>query len=361
MDRKYPGLMERGDSVQITFTYQGQRIRESIRLGRKPTKSIFAELNRKREAILYSIDMGTFDYSEHFPNSARAIKYSSNKGSLITVKQALNTWLIDAESRCEYSTIRGYTSAIRHHLDDSFGHLKLSELRLQHVKDWISTLTISKKRINNVLSPLRQVFADAYEEGDIIKNPLERFKSLPITTREPKPFSPTEIKKILEKLNGQEKNLIQFAFWSGLRSSELIALRWEDVDFDRNRFFVRHAIVYQREKSTKTKSGKRTVDLQSEALKALKDQTSYSKNADRVFLDPKNDKRWHSDQPIRKRIWIPALKKAGVEYRNPYQTRHTYASTMLSTGKNPMWVAQQMGHKDTSMIFRVYGKWISQD
>jgi len=318
------------------------------------------ELYQKRVAINYAIDNNTFNYIEYFPNSPRAIKHSSDRGSFITIKQALNNWLINAESRCEYSTIRGYTSAIRHHLDDAFGHLKLSELRLQHVKDWISTLTISKKRINNVLSPLRQVFADAYEEGDIAKNPLERFKSLPITTREPKPFSPTEIKKILGKLTGQERNLIQFAFWSGLRSSELIALRWEDVDFGRNCVFVRNAIVYQREKDTKTKSGKRTVDLQSEALKALEAQKKHCKLSDRVFLDPKTDKRWHSDQPIRKRVWIPALKAAGVEYRNPYQTRHTYASTMLSTGKNPMWVAQQMGHKDTSMIFRVYGKWISQ-
>jgi integrase len=40
------------------------------------------------------------------------------------------------------------------------------------------------------------------------------------------------------------------------------------------------------------------------------------------------------------------LKKANIDYRNPYQTRHTYASQMLSRGENPMWVAHQLGHKD---------------
>jgi integrase len=49
-----------------------------------------------------------------------------------------------------------------------------------------------------------------------------------------------------------------------------------------------------------------------------------------------------------------------VKYRCPYQTRHTFASMMLSSGKNPMWVASQMGHADWGMIRKVYGRWISQ-
>lgn len=52
------------------------------------------------------------------------------------------------------------------------------------------------------------------------------------------------------------------------------------------------------------------------------------------------------------------IKKAGVRYRNPYQTRHTYASMMLSAGENSLWVAKQMGHKDTEMIIKNYGRWI---
>lgn len=57
-------------------------------------------------------------------------------------------------------------------------------------------------------------------------------------------------------------------------------------------------------------------------------------------------------------LWVYALKKAGVRYRRPYQTRHTYASMMLSAGEHPMWVAQQMGHSDWTMIARIYGRWM---
>jgi len=57
-------------------------------------------------------------------------------------------------------------------------------------------------------------------------------------------------------------------------------------------------------------------------------------------------------------IYKWAIKKAGVRYRYPYQTRHTYASMMLSAGEHPMWVAKQMGHRDWTMIARRYGRWM---
>ncbi|WP_423813558.1 hypothetical protein [Pseudomonas viridiflava] len=52
------------------------------------------------------------------------------------------------------------------------------------------------------------------------------------------------------------------------------------------------------------------------------------------------------------------MKKAGIRYRRPYQTRHIYASMMLSAGEHPMWVAKQMGRSDWTMIARVYGRWM---
>lgn len=61
---------------------------------------------------------------------------------------------------------------------------------------------------------------------------------------------------------------------------------------------------------------------------------------------------------LRKYIWKPALTKAKIQYRYPYQCRHTYASMMLSSGANPLWVAKQMGHADWGMIRKVYGRWI---
>jgi integrase len=44
----------------------------------------------------------------------------------------------------------------------------------------------------------------------------------------------------------------------------------------------------------------------------------------------------------------------------PYQTRYAYTGTLLSSGENPLWVAQQMGHKDWGMIRKTYGRWIPE-
>ncbi|WP_211298180.1 site-specific integrase [Marinobacterium halophilum] len=168
-----------------------------------------------------------------------------------------------------------------------------------------------------------------------------------------------EVRSVQAQLDGQCRNLIQFAFWSGLRTSELIALRWQDIDLDNKRVYIRTTIVRQREKTTKTASGQRTIELQPDALEALQSQLKLNPESERVFHDPATNAPWLGDHIIRKRIWIPALETAGVQYRNPYQTRHTFASMLLSKGKNPLWVAQQMGHKDWGMLRKVYGRWIS--
>jgi integrase len=93
-----------------------------------------------------------------------------------------------------------------------------------------------------------------------------------------------------------------------------------------------------------------------EALESQKALT-FSRGG-QVFVNPRTDKPWETDGQIRKTAWALALKRAGVRYRYPYQTRHTYASTMLSAGENPLWVAQQMGHRDWGMIHKIYGRWI---
>lgn len=53
--------------------------------------------------------------------------------------------------------------------------------------------------------------------------------------------------------------------------------------------------------------------------------------------------------------------RADVRYRNPYQARHTWASSKLTAGANPWYVTQQLGHVDAQMVFRIYGKFIPQD
>ena len=79
-----------------------------------------------------------------------------------------------------------------------------------------------------------------------------------------------------------------------------------------------------------------------------------------VFEDPKTNKPWASADAIRKKAWVPTLRKAGIRYRNPYQTRHTFATRHISRGANLFWLAAQMGHKGPEMLFRHYGSYLKE-
>jgi len=61
---------------------------------------------------------------------------------------------------------------------------------------------------------------------------------------------------------------------------------------------------------------------------------------------------------VRIRVWIPTLERARVEYRDMRQTRHSFATYHLSRGKNPLQIANVMGHRNAEMVIKVYSKYI---
>ena len=346
------GIRIRGQSIQISFYWRGQRFQKTLKL--EPTKQNLKYAERLRSSILLEIAQGTFDPSKYFRK-----KEDTDDGVLVSV--ALSGWLEAVERTLSVSTFRGYRSAVHHRLLPAFGHVKMKDLTTQAVRKWIGSLTdISNKRINNLLTPLRAIFADAYQDGQIDRNPLDRIRNLPLATKEPEPFTPEEISRILAAADPISRNLFQFAFWSGLRTSELIGLEWGDVDFKKGFVSVRRAVLRGHVKETKTKSGHRDIVLLIPAREALERQMEYTfllGPKGRVFCHPLTRKAFWMDQEIY-RFWDSLLRKAGVPFRNPYQTRHTYASLLLSAGENPMFVAQQMGHRDWGMIRKRYGRWI---
>jgi integrase len=122
---------------------------------------------------------------------------------------------------------------------------------------------------------------------------------------------------------------------------------------------VEETIVAKEAKGPKTEAGIREVLLLPPALQALEAQKDFTLAHDgRVFHNPRTNQPWETSQQIRRTAWTHVLKSAGVRYRNTYQTRHTYASMMLSQGENIMWVSKQMGHVDVEMVIKTYGRWI---
>ena len=202
--------------------------------------------------------------------------------------------------------------------------MRVAEIRKKHIREKLDVRQSKKKTLANIQSVLRVALDDAVEDEIIETNPLAgwcyRKVEAPNEDDDIDPFTIEEQAIILDQLKGQGRNLIQFALWTSLRTSEFVALNWGDIDYIRGIAYVNKAMTQSSEspETTKTRAGKREVKLLPLALAALEAQKSFTWLAgDEIFQNPNTNERWEGDQPIRKTLWTHALKRGGVRYRKP--------------------------------------------
>lgn len=350
-------------SYEIAFTYRGIRCRERIKL--KPSPANRKRVENHLGAINDAIDKGTFDYSLTFPDSPRRLQFIERQGDALLAEDYFDDWLQYKAKHLKASSLLGYTKIINHQIIPQFLGKPISQIKRTDIKLWLSDMKCSNKRLANIQSVMRTALQDAVMDELIETNPLYGWsyetKEAPKKIDDVDPFTREEQEAILNELVGQGKNLIKFNFWTGMRPSEVIALNWDDIDWKRGLILVTKALTEAaiEAETPKTVAGKREVKILKPAMDALLDQKQFTfdKNEE-IFQNPNTNERWTGDQPIRKTLWMPALKKAKVRYRRPYQTRHTYASMMLTAEEPIAWLANQMGHSDWGMLRTIYAKFI---
>lgn len=353
-------------SIEITFSYQGELCRERIK--KEPTPANMRKVALHRAAILHAIEQGVFDYAETFPDSPRRYKFTGAAGGQgLTVAAYLEPWVEVKRKQLKASTWVEYRNVVAHLLIPKLGAVMLADLRRGHVKDLLSALDVSNKRLKNLQSILRSALQDAVDDEILETNPLIGWtyqnREAVKEDDDVDPFTGEEQARILAGCDGQFRNFIQFALWTGLRTSELIGLNWGDIDFVAGELRISRVKTGQSSEFEvpKTRRSARAVKLLIGAREALLAQKAHTfLRGDEVFQDPRTGKRWGGPRTIRDKFWVRLLLKVGVRYRRPYQTRHTYASMMLSSGEAPQWVAAQLGHSSTVMISRVYGRWMPE-
>lgn len=356
-----------GSSIVLTFTYKGVLCREPLPHTEVNVKTIkYAE--RLLGEVKNKIALEQFVFVDYFPKSKKLAMFGCISPGK-TVSAYLAEYLVICEKRnLSPSTIKGYErsySALA-----AFHKLPAADLTPAILKHWIQTRKLKLKTIRNHLSFLRSSLDEAVTEGLISVNPVTLVSAARYQTQgagngkeyEIDPLRPEEVQALyMGAGNKQWENLFRFALHTGLRSSELCALRWDDIDFIGKVAHIKSASVVGVIKGTKTKAGRRGVELDNEALVALAEQKLFTfLRSEFIFEDPQNGKPWAGADAIRKKAWVPTLKKAGIRYRNAYQTRHTYATRLISQGANLFWIAGQMGHKGPEMLFRHYGSYLAE-
>lgn len=333
------------------------------------TKANIRYAERLRGEILNAIELGTFSYVKYFPDSPQLQALGIEKKKDPTIGELLDEQFKIYERTLTLSTISTYRRNYSGYLYPRWGKTLLSELTPAALRQWLSTLDVKAATVNQILVPLRGALESAINDDLIEANPMDRVKLRKILPRAAykseyvaDPFSANEIQAILKECDGQVRNVLQFAFATGMRPSEYIALRWDAIDWTRLTVQVKRVrVAGEFRDETKTAAGRRLVDLRRGAYDALISQKQYSALAnDLIFLDPSTGSGWNNAHRVGL-SWEKVMRRSGVRRRNLYQTRHTFASTLLSTSVNAMYVAKQMGHTDTTMVTRTYGKWIEQD
>ncbi|HDZ9267112.1 TPA: site-specific integrase [Vibrio cholerae] len=261
---------------------------------------------------------------------------------------------------------------------DTLSPRTLTEFRQELVKG--KTGRTINRNLVTINAFLAWLYKMEYVSRDLSKV-LQRVKESEVDIQ---PFSMGEIDSILKHCHQlQHRNIVTLLVYSGIRSGELCALAWEDVDFENKTIHIRRSTYDMRGLKTTKTDKERFVDLLPPALDALKAQQyltysfepkeydielpgqAYRKESLRFVFNPKvvreqkvSDYDYYGKRALG-RMWTALCKKGGVRYRNQYQLRHTYASWMITHANvNVSYLAQQMGHADITMVARVYGKWL---
>jgi len=260
------------------------------------------------------------------------------------------------------TTVRGI---LDRHLLPRFGALAIGSISRAQILEMRSQLSaergrrpgtkLSPARINTIMLIMRQILqegADRYE----FTVPMARLKPLKIPKSDVDPFSLEQAQLIIDSVRKDYRHYMVTRFFTGMRSGEIHGLKWKYVDFDRRLILVRETIVGGEEEYTKTDSSQRDIVMSQVVFDALQAQHKATGTMQYVFCNRAGEPL--DTNNFTKRVWYPLLRHLGLELRRPYQTRHTAATLWLAAGETPEWIARQLGHASTEMLFRVYSRFV---
>ena len=371
----------------IDFTYRGVRCREQTALDdiAANRRRVEVVLKKLREATA----AGTFVYGEFFPGSALIARFevphqvpagtsAPRQGTEVaaaaaaasatptpTFRDFTATWLAEHQVEWRRSHIKVLMSTLDGHLLPHFGTKPVGAISKADIFAFRAKLAqlpgraqakMSNKRINGILAPLRQILNEAADRHGFI-SPTATLKPLRIRKTDIDPFTLDQVQQILAVIRVDYRDYITTRVLTGMRTGEAHGLKWKYVEFENRLILIRETFVLGEDDETKTDSSRRDIQMSQPVFEALKRQyEATGKLSEYVFCNREGqplDNKNFSD-----RVWYPLLRHLGLKARRPYQMRHTAATLWLASGEAPEWIARQLGHANTQMLFTVYSRFV---
>lgn len=295
-----------------------------------------------------------------------------NTGRL-TVGQYLDDWL-SGKGKLRPSTRTSYRQHIDLYLKPYLGHVKLTDLRANHVEAMVTSLREEPRNLGvattrRVFATLRGALNKAQKQGLIAANPCS-FVELESEEEHRRPivvWTAEQVGHFLDTAGDHRLALLyEVTVKAGLRRGEVIGLRWSDLDLDGGVIFVTQNVVQVGGKlhvgTPKTKKSTRRVPLDDETIAALREHRKRQleerlfagvewKQTDRVFARP--DGEGLIPEYV-SRTFRNLAEKAGLPRIRLHELRHTSASLALAAGVPPRVVSERLGHSTIAITQNIY-------
>jgi len=296
-----------------------------------------------------------------------------------TLGEFLERWLRDyAWPNLAPRTAEGYETIVRQHLISKLGSFPLTQLRPEHLQKYYSKMLssgrcdssggLSAQTVRHHHTALHKALQTAVEWGLLSRNVADAVRPPRAQRPEMRTWDEDDINRFLEAAKDTPYHaLFYLALFTGMRRSELLGLKWNDVDLILGEVSVTRSLHHLRDgsivfRSPKTAKGRRTVALPPSATLLLKEHHEKQKLERAMLGIPLTDDDLvfsHLDgKPIRPntvtRAWTMLAARAGVKVIRLHDARHTHASIMLKQGIHPKVVQERLGHSTIAITLDTY-------
>lgn len=292
------------------------------------------------------------------------INSEDSKAKTVTMNTVISRYLEEELPELRHSTADAYRSYLKNHIKPRWGNHPIGKLKPLGVELWLKQLTLAPKTKGHLLNLLRVLFncAMRWELVNIGANPMKlvRVRGGSKRTKEPKVLTIPQFQRLVQELDNPYRTMVILDLATGLRCSELFALKWGDVIWDDLTLLVRRGIVDTVTSDVKTEYSRAGMPLDpalAEVLLNWQRTTEFAKPDDWIFASPFKAGRmpW---QPwrVQQHHISPAAVRCGIGRIGWHTFRHTFRSLLDETGA-PLKVQQElMRHADIRTTMNIYGK-----
>jgi len=309
--------------------------------------------------------LGTVTRKQASDELAQRVVAQSNPGRPVRSRVAFRTlaaeWQAHVLPMYKHSTQKNHRHILEKHLLPRFGDMAIVNVTRQEIQAYVAHLVSSgyaPKTTDHIHDVLSALLRTAVKWGHLPENPA-RDVDLPalINVRPKWALTIAQASALLEALPALPKTMVGVALLSGLRRGELFALRWRDLDEERQCLFVREAVYEGKFGTPKTAAGTRQIPLSEAAMKLMVDWREQVKRREpeALMFSTWSGKPISPNNVVRRWI-VPACEALGIARVTWLTLRRTYSSWAHEKGVPGKVIAQLMGHAKVDTTLNIYAQ-----